>query len=283
MAKDLFNSIMDALFGDIFDSNWKGRRGEKLTEKELKLVKFFGRDGKILRNIYVPKGNGETSEIDVAFITEKGIFVIESKNYSGWIFGKEVDQYWTATLPNGYKNRFYNPIKQNRTHIKWLGNYLGDSIPLYSIIAFSERCELKSVTLESEDIRVIKRDWLYGAIRKIWDNADTVLSENEVNELYEKLKTLTNVDAATKDAHIQSIAARYKTPVEKPVEMITTCATASTEIEVEKKICPRCGKELVLRTAKKGEHAGEQFYGCSAFPKCRYSESLQLLEGGLKK
>lgn len=72
----------------------------------------FGRKGKILRNVYLPKDNGETSEIDVLYITQKGIFVFESKNYSGWIFGDEKGQYWTAMLPNRQKNRFYNPIKQ---------------------------------------------------------------------------------------------------------------------------------------------------------------------------
>ncbi len=35
-------------------------------------------------------------------------------------------------------------------------------------------------------------------------------------------------------------------------------------------LCPRCGSRLVLRTAKKGANAGGQFYGCSAFPKCRH-------------
>ena len=79
--------LLDVLLDSIFDANWVGRRGEKLTERELNLVKLLGRKGQVLRNIYVPKDNGETSEIDVVFITQKGIFVIESKNYSGWIFG----------------------------------------------------------------------------------------------------------------------------------------------------------------------------------------------------
>lgn len=69
--------------------------------RELKLVRFLGRKGKILRNIYVPKDNGETSEIDLVYITQKGIFVFESKNYSGWIFGDGKSMYWTASLPNG--------------------------------------------------------------------------------------------------------------------------------------------------------------------------------------
>ena len=48
-------------------------------------------------------------------------------------------------LPNQQKNRFYNPIKQNRTHIKWLQKYVGEDVPLFSIIVFSERCELKNL------------------------------------------------------------------------------------------------------------------------------------------
>lgn len=109
MAKGLIDSWLD----NIFDADWVGRHGEKLTVRELRLVKSLGRSGQILRNVYVPKANGDTSEIDVIFITQKGIFVIESKNYSGWIFGDEKAGYWTAMLPNKLKNKFYNPIKQN--------------------------------------------------------------------------------------------------------------------------------------------------------------------------
>ena len=69
MAKGLIDILLDK----IFDADWVGRHGEKLTERELNLVKLFGRKGKVLRNIYVPKDNGETSEIDVVFITQKGI------------------------------------------------------------------------------------------------------------------------------------------------------------------------------------------------------------------
>lgn len=59
-------------------------------------------------------------------------------------------------LPNKEKHSFYNPIKQNQTHIKWLRSYIGEEIPLFSIIVFSERCELKKVTITSRDIKVIK-------------------------------------------------------------------------------------------------------------------------------
>lgn len=35
------------------------------------------------------------------------------------------------------------------------------------------------------------------------------------------------------------------------------------------KCCPKCESPMVLRTAKKGENAGGQFWGCSTYPKCR--------------
>lgn len=38
--------------------------------------------------------------------------------------------------------------------------------------------------------------------------------------------------------------------------------------------CPRCGNDMVMRTAKKGANTGDQFWGCSAFPKCRGTRSL---------
>ena len=177
MAKDLIDIILDK----IFDENWTGRRGEKLTERELKLVQLFGRKGKVLRNVYLPKDNGETSEVDVIFITQKGIFVFESKNYSGWIFGDEKSRNWTAMLPNKQKNQFYNPILQNKTHVKWMRNYVGEEVPLFSIIVFSERCELKKVTVESPNVKVIKRDLTYAAVRDIWDQSPDVISEEKIN------------------------------------------------------------------------------------------------------
>lgn len=257
MSKGPFDMFLDT----VFDADWKGRRGEKLTERELDSLNFWGRDGLVLRNVYVPKKDGETSEIDVLYITEKGIFVIESKNYSGWIFGDEKSKTWTTVLPNKMKNRFYNPIMQNRTHIRYLRKYINDDIPLFSIIAFSERCELKKVSVESPDIHVIKRDRLYATVRDIWDSSQSVVDQTKRNEIYQKIKVLTDVDEATKLAHIKNIKEKYKTPV------VTQTQNAGEEM-----LCPRCGSKLVLRTAKKGANVGSKFYGCSNFPKCRYTQ-----------
>ncbi len=289
-------SVIDRLMDSVFDEEWIGKRGEKLTERELKYVQFCGRDGYTLRNVYLPKDNGETSEIDVLFITQKGIFVFESKNFSGWIFGNEDNRNWTASLPNGQKNQFNNPIIQNRTHIKWLREFVGEGIPFFSIIVFSERCELKSVTLRTGDARVIKRDQLYAVVRDIWDVQPDCLSDEQVKSLCDALIPLTKVDASVKAAHIENIERKFKSPAAptivalKPDPVKEEAAYAAVDEEevvvptageepvadaseviadTAPHICPLCGSELVLRTARKGSNAGNQFYGCSAFPKCR--------------
>ena len=54
-----------------------------------------------LFNLYLPKDDGGTTEIDVVFLHDSGMYVFESKNYSGWIFGTETQKNWTQTLPMG--------------------------------------------------------------------------------------------------------------------------------------------------------------------------------------
>lgn len=265
-------SLLDKLVDSVFDAEWTGKRGEKLTERELKLVSLFGRKGMTLRNIYIPKGNGETSEIDLVYITQKGIFVFESKNHSGWVFGDEESRYWTVTLPNRQKNRLYNPIMQNLTHIKWLGKLVGPDIPLFSIIVFSERCELKQVTVKSADVKVIQRDRTYATVRSIWDTAPDTITEERITALYELLKPFTKVGADTKAAHIDRIRTTYQDGKGR-VETEAPAKEVPAQTDAHEKLCPRCGKKLVLRTAKSGANAGKEFWGCSGYPGCKYTES----------
>jgi len=44
-------------------------------------------------------------------------------------------------------------------------------------------------------------------------------------------------------------------------------------VQIEQNRCPKCGSDMVLRTAKKGQNSGKQFYGCSGYPKCRFTAS----------
>lgn len=157
---------------------------------------------------------------------------------------------------------FYNPIKQNHTHMKWLSSLIGSNVPMFSIIVFSERCELKKVTVNNPNIYVIKRDRTYATVRNIWDSSPDVISETDVEVLYDKLEKLTHISKEKKKEHVDNIVNRYSKE--------NNSSNQSSVSSKSNTKCPRCGNELVLRTAKKGENAGKQFWGCSAFPKCRY-------------
>lgn len=257
----LVSSLIFSAFG-LDSPDFIGKAGENLTARKLGWVRFCGRDGKLLQNVYIPKPDGTTTEIDLLYITVKGIFVIESKNYSGYIFGNDKSSKWTVTLYGGKdwigrkkveKHQFYNPIWQNQTHIKFLKQFLGEDIQMLSIIVFSERCELKSIEASRPNLYICQRDRLPHVMRVAWKEYPDVLNQEKIEEIYNKLSPLTNADEALKQQHIQNINNRF----------------SSTDI------CPRCGGKLVLRKAKTGANAGKEFYGCSNYPKCRYIKNIE--------
>ena len=86
----------------------KGTYGEYTTYKQLRPYETAG--GKFLFNLYLPKEDGTTSEIDMLFITTKGAFVIESKNLSGYISGNPDEFWWNQKFSNNISFKFYNPI-----------------------------------------------------------------------------------------------------------------------------------------------------------------------------
>lgn len=196
----------------------------------------------VLKNIYVPYRD-KTSEIDLLMIHEKGIFVFESKNYSGWIFGNISQLKWTQSLQNGEKYHFYNPIRQNQTHIKALSEYLNMPISSFtSYIVFSERCSLKSVPEDTDQVIIVRRPDMLKKLRAHLRASVNLYSPEEVLQLAQKLQPLVNKSEAEKQQHIDDI----------------------------KEKCPFCGNELVLRRGKYGK-----FWGCSTYPQCKFTRPLK--------
>lgn len=185
-----------------------GAYGEYLTRYLFNSARMNGYL-KVLSNIYL-QYKDDTTEIDILVIHERGFFVIESKNYSGWIFGSENQYQWTQAINKITKNKFYNPIKQNRTHIKVLSNYLNVNKDYFkSYIVFSERCELKKVPEDTKEYTITKRDKLIDIIKKDIQDKNVIYSRDEVNSFESKLKPLTEVSKETKEKHIKNIKDKY--------------------------------------------------------------------------
>lgn len=197
---------------------------------------------KDVNNITIPTSNG-TTQIDHVIVSQFGIFVVETKNYQGWIFGSEDQAQWTQSLPGGKKFKFQNPLRQNYRHIKVLSEFLGfPEEKFHSVVMFWGESEFKTPMPEN----VMHK----GYATYFKSKTIPLLGVDEVEQVVTAIKTgILPKTWATRKAHIESLRERYSST--------TTC--------------PKCGADLVLRTVKSGKNVGGQFYGCAKFPACRYT------------
>lgn len=261
-----------------------GRYGEYLIYKNLKHRE--GDDGKFLFNVYIPKDSGKTTEIDVIFLCRKGIFVFESKNYSGWIFGDEKNKNWTQTLPQGrrsHKEHFYNPIRQNAGHIESLLQYVSEKARFYSVIAFSDRCTLKELNVQSQNVFVLHRREVEKPIMAVYEYCEDIMTQEELDALYETLYPFTQVEEEIKSTHVDYVDEIKQMPVSATRLSVDKGCAESVEKDKEKvaeekkeeMVCPLCRGRLILRTARRGVRAGKSFYGCENYPKCTYIGNME--------
>ncbi len=182
----------------------KGEIGEYRTYCSLR---HYERNGaRFISNCYLPCANGETTEVDLIMLYHSGIYVFETKNYSGWIFGDDKCRTWTQTLPAGkqgiVKNHFYNPVMQNRTHINCLRRVVKNyNIPVYSIIVFSNQSTLKKITISSPDTVVLNLNEINNAVSRF--NRGVCLSEDRIKQLYAILIQYANVSNDVKHQHVR--------------------------------------------------------------------------------
>ena len=195
------NSVFDTLFDD-------GKYGEFLIYS---CLEDLGDAHKLLTNIYLPKVNGTTTEIDLIMISATGIYVFESKNFSGWIFGDENNKYWKQIFRGGRHYQFYNPIWQNKKHISVLKQHLGLGDEVFrSYIVFSERCVLKKMSVYSPEVKVMNRDELACEIVEDMTQRPEIFTPLEIEQIYGELRRYTLADDETKQAHIDAM--RWRDP-----------------------------------------------------------------------
>jgi len=214
----------------------KGARGERRVHSEL-AERLEEEVYRVIHDITLSIG-ADTTQIDHIVVSRYGIFVIETKNYRGWIFGDQRSKQWTQVI-YGKKTRFQNPLRQNYKHTKAVESFLAvPSSRVHSIVVFVGDSKFK--TPFPPNVMTLS-----GLIPYMRTKTDRVLSERRVGVLANQLL----------EAKSGVTGTRKETPVLRSVSLDPTC--------------PKCGSEMVLRTARKGENVGKQFWGCSRFPKCR--------------
>lgn len=133
-----------AVLSAVLRSAWfKGILGEAI----LKFSAFLLLDAKLYRrfhNVTLMTDDGST-QIDHVFVSRFGVFVVETKNLKGWIFGAANQPMWTQKI---YRNnfRFQNPLRQNYKHTKAIEAALGLSPEqVFSVVVFVGGSEFKTV------------------------------------------------------------------------------------------------------------------------------------------
>lgn len=218
----------------------KGILGEKTVAGILKTLpeaKY-----RILNDIMLETKYG-TTQIDHIVVSVYGIFVIETKNYKGWITGSEYGEMWTKNV-YGKKYTFRNPLKQNYAHVMALSEKLDRPKDYFvPIVVFSVNSDIKVKTNTPVVYTVQLR-------RVIKQYQNKVFEEEQVAEIVNQIKELNIVDKNVRAKHVEGIYDRIE---ERKNDQLLN-------------ICPRCSGRLVERKGKYGA-----FWGCSNYPNCRYT------------
>lgn len=206
------------------------------------------------------KTNSGTTQIDHVVVSRYGVFAIETKNYRGDIYGNDDCQQWTQVIVTDVtymkkwyktytyvtKNRFYNPVKQSVSHANAIKRTLSSwpNLKVVPIVVFAGSAVLQNVTTQHH---VVYDDQLLATIRSY--NYPYLL-DADVAQVVNCLTQKNVRDQVDDRTHVSNVyTAKYK-----------------TDSKIASGICPQCGGTLVLRNGRYGN-----FYGCSNYPRCRFT------------
>lgn len=192
-----------ALLGTLVAGFWLGRfrravvenQGEAAVRRAL-TQNFSGTAYHLLNNITLPFEDG-TTQIDHILVSKYGIFVIESKHYSGWIFANASWPTWTQIIFKE-KNRFQNPLRQNYKHVMVIQQLL-DFIPsehIHSQVAFTGNAVFKT----ERPAGVFDVD---GLVQHIGQFTTEVLTENRLQFCVGRLECLRRAISGQTDVEHQ--------------------------------------------------------------------------------
>ncbi|MBR9872401.1 MAG: nuclease [Gammaproteobacteria bacterium] len=243
LFSNLWYLVPLVIFAALIKSPWfKGKAGEAVVNLSARIFLDKARYH-LIKNVTLPTEDG-TTQIDHIIVSRYGVFVVETKNMKGWIFGNEKQRFWTQKIFK-HSQQFQNPLHQNYKHVKTLHSLLDlDDEQVFSVVVFVGDSTFKTpmpdnVTKGGDYIRFIK------------SYTEERLTEGEVTSIIDSIES--GRLAATFKSHRQHTA-HVKQIVAKK--------------EGEPK-CPKCHGSMVKRTVKHGANVGNEFLGCKAFPACR--------------
>ncbi len=224
---------------------FKGWTGELKTKFINSL--FLNEQYKIFNNVIIRTERGST-QIDHVIVSPYGLFAVETKDKTGWIFGDANQKQWTQKIFNN-TFQFQNPLHQNYAHTKSLSEYLGiEHEKIHSLVIFWGDCEFKTPMPDN----VCKGGIFNNKFKNYIQSKKQVLfSPDIINLICSKLKDAKeNSGLFSNWQHSNEVKNRYKSTTK----------------------CPKCGCDLVKRVSNKDNR--NVFLGCSNYPRCKYIKDI---------
>jgi hypothetical protein len=183
--------------GYLFQNSGEARLSRALASR------YCGPDYHLLNHLTL-KSSGGTTQVDHVLVSRFGIFVIETKHYSGWIFANSNDRHWTQVLYRT-KSRFQNPVRQNYRHVCAIRELL-DFLPAEAVqsnVVFTGNAEFKTPMPDGVFT-------LAGYLAHLDRQAIEVMSANRVQFCVGRLETARlALTRATDIEHVQALHRRY--------------------------------------------------------------------------
>ena len=253
-------------------------------------LKNSGMDLVVLHDIYIEAPSGNGAQIDFYVIAPHVAVIIECKNLYGNIEINNKGDFIRTISYGGksYKEGIYSPITQNERHLQVLKECKLEDVGVFgkarinmfydlnfkSLVVLANPKTIVNDKYAKKEIKsqVIRADQLISKLKEIDTDASKQIAKSSINSMREYGERMLQKNREERKDYFEKFeklkaeydAERSEKPG-KPKEFVD---------QSEGMVCPKCGSKLVLRVAKKGENAGNQFYGCSAFPKCRYIQNI---------
>ena len=183
-------------------SKQKLTRPGNLGEKKIKdVLRGLPRNCVVINDVIMKTKTG-TTQIDHIIVSVYGIFVIETKNHTGVIFGSDNSRYWTQVLYNGAHKLFFNPVVQNFGHIRQLSKLLNIGARYF--------CNL--IVFSNDSVNISNIQSMYtGNVNMLVNYLNMprkeILSTYDVQEVAKKIKSLNVNSAYFKQKHKKYVQA----------------------------------------------------------------------------
>ena len=242
-------------WASLFSGSFKSRAeslGESGEQTVSSYLEDLSCDDYWVFNDLLIRDGGYTTQIDHIIISRFGVFVLETKNIHGKVYGSGYKEFWAQYLPDwGYKRYGFtqeyevrNPLLQNAGHIKSIRRLVfGRDVPIYGIVIFPPETEVR-VTAEQPVLK------MWEVVPYIKQFSEEVLSSDQMRDYRDRLLNVISKTESDRKLHLENISRNMDR---------RNAAIASGK-------CPLCGGRLVLRNGKYG-----QFWGCSNYPNCKFT------------